>query len=156
LAVVEPVSAGVLPVGVVDAVVEVSLPEGAVSEVRRFMVGRSGSSAGVEVLLVVEAGSAVVLDAVSELRRFMVGRPGSSLDDGLVVLDVVVVSDLLFVWVVLGLLWSLPVDGAVSVVGFEPKWGRFGSLEVVRTGSVFEGLSAAVVFLGADRGLTLP
>ncbi len=163
LAVVEPVSAGVLPVGVVDAgVVVVSLPEGALSGVRRFMVGRSGSSAGVEVLLGFEPvavpvpGSAVVLDAVSEPRRFMVGRSGSSLVDGLVVLDAVVVSGLFVVWLGAGLLGSLPVAGVVSVPGFEPKWGRFGSLEVVRTGSVFEGFKAVVVFLGADRGLTLP
>ena len=80
---------------VVDAVV-VSLPEEALSGVRRFMVGRSGSSAGVEVLLVVGAGSAVVLDAVSEPRRFMVGRSGS-VDDVLVVLDAVVASGLFVV-----------------------------------------------------------
>jgi hypothetical protein len=101
-------SAGVLPVGVVDAVDVVSLPEEVLSEVRRFMVGRSGSSAGAEVLLLVEPGSEAVVDgsepAVSEPRRFMVGRSGSPLADGLVVLEVVVASGLLFVWVAAGLL----------------------------------------------------
>src|SRR6267154_904718 len=80
-----------------------------VSGVRRFMVGRSGSSAGVEPV------SAGVLDAVvdvpepdvSEVRRFMVGRSGSPLVD---VVDVVVS----------GLLWSLPLEDAVSLAGFEP------------------------------------
>jgi hypothetical protein len=149
-------SAGVLPVDVVDAVV-VSLPEEEASGVRRFMVGRSGSSAGFELV------SVGVLEAVvdvpeldvpeldgseldgSEVRRFIVGRSGSALVDVVVVLDVVVS----------GLLWSLPLEEAVSP-GFEPKCGRFGSVEVVRTGTVFDGFKAVVVFRGAERGLTLP
>jgi hypothetical protein len=156
-------SAEVLPVDVVDgvdAVVVVSVPEEALSGVRRFMVGRSGSSAGAEPV------SAGVLDAVvdvlepdvSEVRRFMVGRSGSALVEGLVVLDAVVVSGLLFVvsfvWLVPGLLGSLAVEDAVSP-GFEPKCGRFGSAVVVRTGSVFDGFNAAA-FRAADRGFTLP
>jgi hypothetical protein len=118
------------------------------------MVGRSGSSAGVEPVAV------GVLDAVgdvpefdvpesdvpepdvSEVRRFMVGRSGSVL----VVPDVVVVS---------GLLWSLPPEDAGSV-GFEPKWGRFGSAEAAMAGRVFDGFRAVAVFRGAERGLTLP
>jgi hypothetical protein len=88
-------------------VVVVSLPEEAVSGVRRFMVGRSGSSAGAEPV------SAGVLDAVvdvpepdvSEPRRFMVGRSGSPLVGVLVVLEEVVVS---------GLLVVLSVGGVVS------------------------------------------
>jgi hypothetical protein len=120
------------------------------------MVGRSESSDGVEPV------SAGVLDAVvdvpepdvSGVRRFIVGRFGSSLVEGLVVLEVVV-SGLLVVGVGVGLVWSLPLEEAVSP-GFEPKCGRLGSVEVVRTGSVFDGFRAVVVFLGADRGLTLP
>ena len=104
-------SAGVLPVCVGDAaVVVVSPPEAVLSELRRFIVGRSGSSAGVVVLLVVEPfvepASAGALGAVVEVpelsRRFMVGRSESSLVDGLVVLAVVVVSGLLLVWAVVG------------------------------------------------------
>ena len=98
----EVVSAVVLlPVDVVDGVdaVVVSLPEVVPSGVRRFMVGRSGSSAGVEPVLVgavVEVPEPDVseLDA-SEVRRFIVGRSGSALVEELVVLDVVVVSGLL-------------------------------------------------------------
>jgi hypothetical protein len=144
-------SAGALPVDVVDGFVDavvLSLPEVVLSGVRRFMVGRSGSSAGVELAAGVLAGvgdvpeSAVPEPDVSEVRRFMVGRSGSVL----VVPDVVVVS---------GLLWSLPPEDAGSV-GFEPKWGRFGSAEAVMTGRVFEGFRAVAVFRGAERGLTLP
>jgi hypothetical protein len=61
---VEPVSAGVLPVDVVDAVV--SLPEEVLSGVRRFMVGRSGSP-------LVEDGLAVVDAVVSDLFVVWVG-----------------------------------------------------------------------------------
>jgi len=149
-------SAGVLPVdvvdGAVDPVVVSLLPEEVASGVRRFMVGRSGSSAGFEL---VSAGVLDVVDDVpeldgseldgSEVRRFMVGRSGSALVDVVVVLDVVAS----------GLLWSLPLVEAVSP-GFEPKCGRFGSVEVVRTGTVFDGFKAVVVFRGAERGLTLP
>jgi hypothetical protein len=103
---------------VVDEVSELS---------RRFIVGRSGSSAGagldwvlavLAVLGEVEAG--VVLELVEVLvlsRRFMVGRSGS-------VLSV--------------------VDFAVSLA------------ELWRTGSVLEGLRATTVFFGTTRGLTLP
>jgi hypothetical protein len=127
-------SAEVLPSGVVDAVLVVSLPEEVVSGVRRFMVGRSGSSAGFELV------SVGVLDVVvdvpedvpeldgseldgSEVRRFMVGRSGSALVDVLVVLDAVV-SGLLVDWGAVlagvGFVWSLPLEDAVSP-GFEPK-----------------------------------
>ena len=99
-------SAGVLPAWVFDAVVVVSLPEVvasglAVSELRRFMVGRLGSSDGVDAVLGVEPESAVVPVlvvpelAVSELRRFMVGRSESSLVDAVFVPDAVVASGLL-------------------------------------------------------------
>jgi hypothetical protein len=116
----------VLPVCVVDAVVVVvSLPEAVLSGVRRFMVGRSGSSAGVDVVvveLVAEPWSGVVPDAVvvvPELsRRFMVGRSGSLLVGVLDVLDAVVASGLFVVWVAGGLLWSLPAAGAVSPLVF--------------------------------------
>jgi hypothetical protein len=157
-------SAGVLPVGVVDAVVVVV----SVS-LRRFIVGRSGSSAGVAVLLVVEPVVGFVVElvvelglagvpepAVSELRRFIVGRSESSLVDGLVVLAVVVVSGLLFVGVA-GLLWSLPAAGGVSPLVFVVRCGRFGSGdEAVMADRVLDGFKAVVVFLGAARGLTLP
>jgi hypothetical protein len=105
-------SVEVLPVDVVDvvdAVVVLSVPEEALSGVRRFIVGRSGSSAGAEPV------SAGVPDAVvdlpepdvsepdvSEPRRFMVGRSGSPLD---VLVVLVVVS---------GLLVVLSVGGVVS------------------------------------------
>jgi hypothetical protein len=76
----------------VDAVV-VSPPDAVVSGVRRFMVGRSGSSAGVLPVCVDDGVDAVVvspLDAVvvSGVRRFMVGRSGSSAGfDALLVLE---------------------------------------------------------------------
>jgi hypothetical protein len=98
----------VLPVWVPDAVVvEPSLVEVAVPELsRRFIVGRSGSSAGVVVLLVAEPVAAGELDAVVDVpelavsgpRRFMVGRSESSLVAWLAVPAVVVVSGLLLVW----------------------------------------------------------
>jgi hypothetical protein len=159
----------VLPVCVVDEVVEVSdvvvpLLEVAPSGLRRFMVGRSGSSAGADALLVVDEVSEVVLDgvvdvpelAVSELRRFMVGRSGSLLLDVSVVLAVVLavvgVPDLPSVWFAV-VLWP-PVAVVESPAGFEPKWGLFD--EVVMTGSVLDGFRAVVVLLGAASGLTLP
>jgi hypothetical protein len=163
---------------VLDAVVvEPSLAEVAVPELsRRFIVGRSGSSAGVVVLLVVELVVepvlAGVLDAVvdvpelavSGLRRFMVGRSESSLVAVLVVPAVVVVSGLLLVWGVEDvvedvedLLWSLPAEEVVSPLVFVTRCGRFGSAdEVVMVERVFEGFSAWAVFLGAASGLTLP
>jgi len=132
-------SAGVLVV----EVVEESLPEEPLSGVWRFMVGRSGSSAGAEP----ESAGAVVVVGVpdwSGVRRFMVGRLGSALAGAVGV-------------VVSGLLWSLPLEEVVSPAGLEPKWGRFGSAEAVMTGRVFDGLRAVVVvFRGAERGLTLP
>ena len=70
--------------------VSVVVLSGVVLSVRRFIVGRSGSSAGA---LPVEDGvDAVVVESVpevvlSEVRRFIVGRSGSS--DGVVVLLVV-------------------------------------------------------------------
>lgn len=68
-------------------------PEVVPSELRRVIVGRSGSSAGVLPVCVVDVveGSVVVplLEVVpSELRRFMVGRLGSSAGvDPLLVVD---------------------------------------------------------------------
>ena len=60
---------------VVDAVVAVSLLSG----VWRFMVGRSGSSAGAFPGWVFDAVVVVSLpEELSGLRRFMVGRSGSS------------------------------------------------------------------------------
>jgi hypothetical protein len=148
-------SAGVLPVW--DAVVvDESPPDVVLSGLRRFMVGRSGSSAGVDPPLVVEPVSGVCpkgvpdVVVVSELRRFIVGRSESSLVEVLVVPDAVVSG--LFV-VEAGLLWSVPA--VVSVLGFEPKCGRFGSGAVAMTGRLFDGFRAAV-FRGAARGLTLP
>ena len=75
----------------VDAVV-VSPPDAVMSGVRRFMVGRSGSSAGVLPVCVDDGVDAVVvspLDAVvSGVRRFIVGRSGSSVGfDALLVLE---------------------------------------------------------------------
>ena len=131
---------------VVDAVVVVSPPDGALSELRRFMVGRSGSSAG-GLLPVAAPESVVVLDVVDvpELsRRFIVGRSGSLLPGVLVVPEAVVESGLSVVWV-----------DAVSVFVFEPKCGWFASFDVAMTGKVLDGFNAAV-FRGADRGLTLP
>ena len=85
---------GVFPGCVVDAVSGVvsPLPEGGEE---RFMVGRSGSSAGA---LPVWAVVSVPDAELSELRRFMVGRSGSSagVDVVLVVepeLEVVVPDD---------------------------------------------------------------
>jgi hypothetical protein len=80
----------VLEVVVVEESPDVVVPELS----RRFMVGRSGSSAGV-LLVVVVLGVDVVLGVEGDVvepelsRRFMVGRSGSSLDVP-VVLDVVV------------------------------------------------------------------
>jgi hypothetical protein len=98
-------------------VVEVSPPAAVLSEVRRFIVGRSGSSAGVDVLLVVEPAFVgdvdEVVDAPELSRRFIVGLSGSLVVE-LVVVDAVVVSAV--VGVVPVLLWSLPVAGAASAI----------------------------------------
>jgi hypothetical protein len=132
---------------VVDAVVVVSPPEAVLSELRRFIVGRSGSSAG-GLLPVAAPESVVVLDAVVDVpelsRRFIVGRFGSLLPGVVVVPEAVVESGLSVVWV-----------DAVSVLVFEPKCGWLASFDVAMTGKVLDGFSAAV-FRGADRGLTLP
>ena len=82
------------------------------------MVGRSGSSAGADVLLVVEPALAVEVDEVVDVpelsRRFIVGRSGSVLVVVVfVVVDAVLVSG---VGVVPLLLWSLPVAGAGSAL----------------------------------------
>jgi hypothetical protein len=153
-------SAGALPVCFVEAVVEVS----PLSGVRRFMVGRSGSSAGVDVVLVVEPESGVVPDDVPELvvsglRRFMVGRSASSLVAGLAVPDAEVSGlpvGCVVDWVGVDLLWSLPLAVVESAPGLVTRCGRLGSGVAVMTGTVFEALRAAVVFLGAASGLTLP
>lgn len=147
-------SAEALPDWVVEAVVEVSLLSG----LRRFMVGRSVSSAGVDVVLVVVPDDVPEL-VVSGLRRFMVGRSASSLVAGLAVPDAVV-SGLpvvgVVVWAGADLLWSLPLAVVESALGLVTRCGRLGSGVAVMTGSVFDGLRAAVVFLGAASGLTLP
>ncbi len=90
-------SAGVLPVCVDAVAVVESVPGVVLSGLRRFIVGRSGSSAGVDVVLVGEGGSLVVVELPELSRRFMVGRSGSPVVEGLVVVDVVVASGLLFV-----------------------------------------------------------
>ena len=55
------------------------------------------------------------------------------------------------------LLWSLPAAEVVSPLVFVTRCGRFGSVDdVVMVERVFEGFNAWAVFLGADRGLTLP
>ena len=62
--------------------------EGAESGVWRFIVGRSGSSAGVEpASVVLDAVVDVPEDEESGLRRFMVGRSESSLVEVLFVPD---------------------------------------------------------------------
>lgn len=98
-------------------VVEVSPPAVVLSEVLRFIVGRSGSSAGVDVLLVVEPAFVgdvdEVVDAPELSRRFIVGLSGSLLVE-LVVVDAAVVSGVVVAGPVL--VWSLPVAGAGSVV----------------------------------------
>lgn len=100
-----------------DVVVE-SVPEVELS-LRRFMVGRSGSSAGAVLLAVDPEFPLVDAGDVPEVsRRFMVGRSGSLLVD---VLELFVESVLLSLGVVAGLVWSVPLEDAVSAPGLELK-----------------------------------
>jgi hypothetical protein len=147
-------SAGALVVDVVDDVVDPDVEvvpsvvpvEPAELSGRRFIVGRSGSSAGVlpvdcpapcvdAVLVVVLPDDAAVpvpvLEAAlsSELpedRRFIVGRSGSFAES-----------------------LAAPVPAPAFVVEF------VDAVELVNTGSVFEGFSFAAIF-GAASGFTLP
>lgn len=130
-------------VEVVLSVVPVEPPE--LSD-RRFIVGLSGSSAGVPpvdcpapcvdaVLVVVLPDDAVPpepalssdVPEAPEDRRFIVGRSGS-FDESL----------------------AAPVPAPASVVDF------VAPVELVNTGSVFEGFSFATTFFGAASGFTLP
>jgi hypothetical protein len=166
-------SAGAVPPVVllpVEGAVEVVEPSPLVDVLseRRFIVGRSGSSDEVlpapvvevvdpvdpadpfDPLLAVPAVEVLPEDAgvlpaslveSPEERRFIVGRSESS-DEAVDVEPVVV------------LLWSLPPPAVLP-----SRCGRLASEdepdEVVRTGSVFEGLSFAGL-LATASGLTLP
>ena len=115
----------------VDAVSVVVLPE----LLPRFMVGRSGSSAGAFPVWLLDAVVSVPEVVVSGLRRFMVGRSGSSAGvlpvcvfDAVVVVSLpeVVVSGLRRFMV--GRLGSS--DGADDVLGVEPESAAVGELVV--------------------------
>jgi hypothetical protein len=114
-----------VPLPVLEAVVVVELsPVGVVLSERRFMVGRSGSPVCVLPLPFEEAVSVVVVpdevvpvDGVVVLlespedpdRRFIEGRSESSVEDVVVVVDVVGAV----AGVGVDLLWSLPVAGVL-------------------------------------------
>jgi hypothetical protein len=121
---------------VLDAVsvVVVLPPEVVPSELRRVIVGRSGSSAGVPPVCVVDAVVVVEVSVVvpSGLRRFMVGRSGSSAGvDALLAVDEVS---------------EVVVDGVVAVP--ELAVSELRRFMVGRSGSLLVDVSVVLVVVG--------
>ena len=126
------------------------LPELEPVSVRRFIVGRSGSSADSLPPLLAELVSVVELpeeepELVSEVRRFIVGLSGSSADELPDPAEPVVVPPP----------EALPEPLPPACTGFpllSERCGFESDAELVITGKVFEGRSGAL-FLAITGGL---